>query len=82
MSLESLESKERVFRGEVKEIRSVASGRFAVTEVPDTGKVTFSLNCNVWDGEDDPVTGEEVLLNKLRLVRGKWRALQANRIRP
>ena len=80
MSPESLESKERVFRGEVKRIHQ-ASVRFAVTEVLGKGSVTFSLDRKVWDGEDDPVTGEEVQLSRLRLVHGKWRALEARRIK-
>jgi len=82
MNLAVTESKDKVYQGEVKEIRFGGKGRFATTFVPGKGQVTFSLDPSVWGGEDDPMTGEMVDLTKLRLIWKKWRAYKVTRILP
>ncbi len=80
MSIESPEQK--VFRAVVERVAHGINGKYAASFVNGIGIVTFSLDSDVWDGDDPPLTGEEVSLTKLRKMRSGWRALQASRIHP
>lgn len=79
---EPIVSRDKVFQGEIKEIKKKPWGRFASTVVEEVGIVTFTLDSKVWNEVDDPVTGEIVELTKLRLVRGRWRSFLVSRIKP
>lgn len=58
--------------------------RFAMTEVVEIGKVTFSFNPDdqVWAEDILPVKGAKVVLSNLVSMDSGWRALHARYYRP
>ncbi len=59
-------------------------GCFAMTNVAEVGKVTFSTNPNdhVWEEDGLPIKGAKVVLSNLVSMDGGWRALKARYFRP
>lgn len=57
---------------------------FAMTNVAEVGKVTFSINPDdhVWEEDVLPIKGAKVVLSNLVSMDGGWRALKARYFRP
>ena len=59
-------------------------GCFAMTDVQEVGKVTFSINSDdcVWEEDVQPIKGAKVVLSNLVSMVSGWRALKARYFRP
>lgn len=58
--------------------------KFAMTYVPEVGRVTFSFDLDerVWAEDSSPIKGTKVVLSDLRMMDGGWRAFVARYLRP
>ncbi len=58
--------------------------KFAMTHVPEIGRVTFSINPDdqVWAEDSLPIKAAKVVLSDLVSTDGGWRALKARYFRP
>ncbi len=54
-------------------------GPYAVARNDGVGSITFSLSDPVWTEDDNPESGEVVLLSNLREMQKGWRATKAQR---
>lgn len=70
------------YRGIVEKVVDGRHGPYVVVRVDDLGVVTFSLNNKVWQEEDIPEPGTEVVLIKVIKKSAGWRALHSRFVTP
>ena len=57
-------------------------GPYAVARCKALASITFSLESETWKEDEWPEPGESVILDKMRMQRGGWRAKEARFVKP
>ena len=80
--MKPISPRERTYVARISWVKSKEC--FAMTDVVEVGKVTFSFNPvdSVWLESDLPIKGAKVVLSNLVSMDGGWRALRARYFRP
>ena len=67
----------------VQSVQNGRHGRYAIaTSEEVAGSITFSLDPEVWQEQDEPERGMSVVLSDLRKKRAGWRAMSGRYFRP